>query len=112
MTTAGAGASILGMSEDVEREPGFRGLSAERTKAFVDAVVAIAMTLLVLPLMESVGDSAARDHPTPCIGTLVVTSAMLLASRIYRGKVALTDPDRYLVLSIDRSLHACLGRIR
>lgn len=64
MTTAGARASILGMSEDVAREPGFRGLSAERTKAFVDAVVAIAMTLLVLPLMESVGDSAARDHTT------------------------------------------------
>jgi uncharacterized membrane protein len=52
------------MSEDVAHEPGFRGLSAERTKAFVDAVVAIAMTLLVLPLMESVGDSAARDHTT------------------------------------------------
>lgn len=64
MTTAGAGASILGMSEDVAPEPGIRGLSAERTKAFVDAVVAIAMTLLVLPLMESVGDSAARDHTT------------------------------------------------
>lgn len=29
-------------------------LSAERLKAFVDAVVAIAMTLLILPLMESV----------------------------------------------------------
>lgn len=52
------------MSEDVAPESGFRGLSAERTKAFVDAVVAIAMTLLVLPLMESVGDSAARDHTT------------------------------------------------
>ena len=29
---------------------------AERSAAFVDAVVAIAMTLLILPLMESVGD--------------------------------------------------------
>ena len=29
-------------------------LSAERLKAFIDAVVAIAMTLLILPLMESV----------------------------------------------------------
>ena len=52
------------MSEDVAPEPGIRGLSAERTKAFVDAVVAIAMTLLVLPLMESVGESAGRDHTT------------------------------------------------
>jgi len=51
------------MSEDVAPEPG-RGLSAERSKAFVDAVVAIAMTLLILPLMESVGDSADRDHTT------------------------------------------------
>ncbi|MGV2900667.1 TMEM175 family protein [Microbacterium sp. AGC62] len=33
----------------------------ERFKAFVDAVVAIAMTLLILPLMESVSE-AASDH--------------------------------------------------
>lgn len=52
------------MSEDVAPEPGFRGLSAERTKAFVDAVVAIAMTLLILPLMESVTESAGADHTT------------------------------------------------
>ncbi|GAA1654895.1 hypothetical protein GCM10009806_24560 [Microbacterium flavum] len=32
--------------------------SAERPKAFIDAVVAIAMTLLILPLMESVSDAA------------------------------------------------------
>lgn len=32
------------------------GYPAERTKAFVDAVVAIAMTLLILPLMESVSE--------------------------------------------------------
>ncbi len=32
--------------------------SAERLKAFTDAVVAIAMTLLILPLMESVGEAA------------------------------------------------------
>lgn len=31
-------------------------VSSERAKAFVDAVVAIAMTLLILPLMESVAD--------------------------------------------------------
>lgn len=40
------------------------GLNADRTKAFVDAVVAIAMTLLILPLMDSVGDSADADHTT------------------------------------------------
>lgn len=34
---------------------------AERPKAFIDAVVAIAMTLLILPLMESVGDIAASE---------------------------------------------------
>ena len=31
--------------------------SAERLKAFTDAVVAIAMTLLILPLMDSVTDA-------------------------------------------------------
>lgn len=35
-----------------------RQFSGERFKAFVDAVVAIAMTLLILPLMESVSDAA------------------------------------------------------
>lgn len=35
--------------------------SVERAKAFVDAVVAIAMTLLILPLMESVGALAAHQ---------------------------------------------------
>lgn len=34
---------------------------AERVKAFADAVVAIAMTLLILPLMEAVSDVAAAD---------------------------------------------------
>lgn len=40
------------------------GFGAERTKAFVDAVVAIAMTLLILPLMESVGEGAAGEGTT------------------------------------------------
>lgn len=42
-------------------EPGPRaevGYAAERVKAFVDAVVAIALTLLILPLMESAGEVA------------------------------------------------------
>lgn len=37
--------------------------SAERMKFFTDAVVAIAMTLLILPLLESVAEAAA-DHLT------------------------------------------------
>jgi len=35
-----------------------------RVVAFVDAVVAIAMTLLILPLMESVSEVAAADEDT------------------------------------------------
>jgi uncharacterized membrane protein len=38
--------------------------AAERPKAFVDAVIAIALTLLILPLMESVGDVAAAGENT------------------------------------------------
>jgi uncharacterized membrane protein len=44
-------------------ESGTELASAERIKAFTDAVVAIAMTLLILPLMESVGE-AAREAET------------------------------------------------
>jgi len=36
----------------------------ERLKAFVDAVVAIAMTLLILPLLESVSEAATDKIPT------------------------------------------------
>lgn len=39
-------------------------LSAERLKAFVDAVVAIAMTLLILPLLENVSEFA-REGKSP-----------------------------------------------
>lgn len=38
--------------------------SPERLQAFTDAVVAIALTLLILPLMESVGDLADEDGTT------------------------------------------------
>lgn len=45
--------------------PAIRAIfSAERAKAFVDAVVAIAMTLLILPLMESVGEAAGESTGT------------------------------------------------
>ncbi|WP_307361475.1 TMEM175 family protein [Microbacterium murale] len=36
----------------------------ERLKAFVDAVVAIAMTLLILPLLESVSEAAIDETST------------------------------------------------
>lgn len=36
----------------------------ERFKAFVDAVVAIAMTLLILPLLESVSEAGAKELTT------------------------------------------------
>ncbi len=45
-------------------------LSAERFKAFVDAVVAIAMTLLILPLMEAVSEAGRRQAEDPSYGTL------------------------------------------
>ena len=37
-------------------------LNAERGRAFADAVIAIAMTLLILPLMETVGEVAGRGE--------------------------------------------------
>ena len=45
---------------------------AERPKAFIDAVVAIAMTLLILPLMDSVADlvdfhTAVALHRSPAL---------------------------------------------
>ncbi|WCC80370.1 TMEM175 family protein [Cutibacterium equinum] len=52
-------------SEAEEDEPFERAASADRLIAFTDAVVAIAMTLLVLPLMESVAavtDKGAEPH--------------------------------------------------
>lgn len=47
-----------------ETSEGRVGLTAERMVFFTDAVVAIAMTLLVLPLMESVTEAAAEDAST------------------------------------------------
>lgn len=42
---------------------------AERLRAFVDAVVAIAMTLLILPLMESASEASKFQHEHPDFGT-------------------------------------------
>jgi uncharacterized membrane protein len=41
-----------------------RVFGAERAKAFIDAVVAIAITLLILPLMDSVGELAEAEGGT------------------------------------------------
>lgn len=51
--------------------------SAERIKAFTDAVVAIAMTLLILPLMESVG-GAAREGMTAAQWVAANVDALLI----------------------------------
>lgn len=50
---------------------------AERLVAFTDAVVAIAMTLLILPLLESVKDAAARGTDT--VGYLQEDAGQLFA---------------------------------
>ncbi|MFK0242638.1 TMEM175 family protein [Microbacterium sp. NPDC090281] len=44
--------------------PRTKPFRTERFKAFVDAVVAIAMTLLILPLMESVSEAASGNLST------------------------------------------------
>jgi len=46
------------VEDQADQEVGNGRFRTERFKAFVDAVVAIAMTLLILPLMESVSDAA------------------------------------------------------
>ena len=70
--------------------------NAERLKFFTDAVVAIALTLLVLPLLESVPE-AARDHLTAagwldhfggqligfCVSFAVVTTFWHIHHRLY-----------------------------
>lgn len=47
-------------AEDVSRAP----MKAERLKSFTDAVVAIAMTLLVLPLINTIGDASNAGDST------------------------------------------------
>jgi len=48
----------------VAEHPSAQKFSTERFKAFVDAVVAIAMTLLILPLMEAVSDAGSGKLTT------------------------------------------------
>lgn len=47
---------------DAGQEQRSGALGAERAKAFIDAVVAIAMTLLILPLTESIGEIGSGDQ--------------------------------------------------
>jgi len=53
-----------GYPDAVTDTPRARPFRTERFKAFVDAVVAIAMTLLILPLMESVSEAASGHMST------------------------------------------------
>lgn len=53
-----------GYPDAVTDNPRPKPFRTERFKAFVDAVVAIAMTLLILPLMESVSEAASGNLST------------------------------------------------
>lgn len=52
------------VGRSIEHEKVIRTASSERVKAFTDAVVAIAMTLLILPLVGTVGQAAADKLTT------------------------------------------------
>ncbi len=52
---------MSGAAEQIEQGSSQRMIGAERTKAFTDAVVAIAMTLLILPLLESISEASAHE---------------------------------------------------
>ncbi|KHK95200.1 hypothetical protein LK09_19815 [Microbacterium mangrovi] len=70
---------------------------AERAKAFVDAVVAIAMTLLILPLMESVNE-AASQHESAWTWVLGHTG-QLFAFVLSFGIIAMFWVDHHRVFS-------------
>ncbi len=61
---AGGETSAEPTSRDREPPRGDAVRSTDRLKAFTDAVVAIAMTLLILPLLERVPEAAADDLTT------------------------------------------------
>ncbi|WP_230206546.1 TMEM175 family protein [Microbacterium gorillae] len=85
------------------------GQSAERFKAFVDAVVAIAMTLLILPLMESVAEARhlstaeyLNDHAGQIISFLLsfslIATFWLMHHRVYNGVERITS--RLMVINL------------
>lgn len=58
-----------GHDDHVAKHESDQVLTIERTVAFTDAVVAIAMTLLILPLAELVPDAARQHEPATAIVT-------------------------------------------
>lgn len=54
--------AAAGAGDGVSRST--RLASADRAKAFTDAVVAIAMTLLILPLLDTIGGAASKGEST------------------------------------------------
>lgn len=95
------------MSTDAEpstlETPRRPGLPAERVVFFTDAVVAIAMTLLVLPLMESVSEASAKgltvaewvdDHDGQLVSFalsfVIVSSFWISHHRLWDGVERLT----------------------
>ncbi|MCM3778092.1 TMEM175 family protein [Microbacterium hydrocarbonoxydans] len=86
-------------------EPAVVRLNPERFTAFVDAVVAIAMTLLILPLMESVSDAASGKLTTAdffhehhgqlasfALSFLLIASFWTEHHRVYSRVLRITTP--------------------
>lgn len=87
-------------------------VTAERLKSFTDAVVAIAMTLLVLPLIDTIGDaSASGDSTADWIGAnldpilLFALSFVLIANfwmshhRLFAMVERVTDPLLWITVA-------------
>lgn len=83
--------------------------TTERFKAFVDAVVAIAMTLLILPLMESVAEAGARNLSTAeffdehagqlfsfALSFLLIANFWMVHHQQYASVTAITRPLLWL----------------
>lgn len=101
------------MTDPEEIDP-YRGaviFSAERLKAFTDAVVAIAMTLLILPLLESISDAASEgggaehwldDHAQQAISFVLSFAIIALFwvnhHRLFAGVERTTSPLIWLTL--------------
>lgn len=91
--------------EQAPRHPRERAYAAERAKAFFDAVVAIAMTLLILPLMESVGEVADASGTTAqwfaehhwqlvsfALSFVIIAMFWLNSQRLFEGVERVTTP--------------------
>ncbi len=83
---------------------------AERAAAFIDAVVAIAMTLLILPLMESVGDVADAGEDTLhwlvehdqqlvsfVLSFVIIAMFWMFHHRLFTQVTAITSPLMWLL---------------